>query len=134
MEFSSIPAISTINSLQNSHRISAAVNSGRARRPRRDADKTDVKSGFRRAEGVTPYLITFYVPHWVQTYASAFITSLPSYLPQALHTLCDKTNSPHAHFTMPGTFSFHTFERLLSRLALETFFFGTAISSSLLKI
>lgn len=54
--------------------------------------------------------------------SSVLITSLPLYVPHALHTLCARLYSPHlGHFVMPGRSSFQTLERLLSLLALETF-------------
>ena len=61
-------------------------------------------------------------------YASCFTISLPLYVPQALQTLCERLYSPHlGHFVMPGRSSFQTLERLLSRLAFDTFLFGTAM-------
>ena len=64
-------------------------------------------------------------------YASCAMISLPLYVPHALHTLCDSVYSPHfGHFVIPGRSSFHTLERLLSLLALDTFLFGTAMISS----
>ena len=68
------------------------------------------------------------IPARLQNHASCFTISLPLYVPQALQTLCERLYSPHfGHFVMPGRSSFHTFERLLSRLAFDTFLFGTAM-------
>ncbi len=61
-------------------------------------------------------------------YASTFSTSLPRYVPQFAQTLWRRINVPHfGHFVKAGASNFHTLERLLSRLAFETFFFGTAM-------
>ncbi len=61
-------------------------------------------------------------------YASVFaMTTSPRYLPQFSHTVCLKFIVPHSgHFVKVGSSNFQ-FARLLSRLALETFFFGTAM-------
>ncbi len=68
------------------------------------------------------------IPARLQNHASCFTISLPLYVPQALQTLCERLYSPHfGHFVIPGRSSFHTLERLLSRLAFDTFLFGTAM-------
>jgi hypothetical protein len=53
---------------------------------------------------------------------------LPLYVPQALQTWCAALYSPHlGHFWIAGASIFQTLERLLSRLAFDTFLYGTAI-------
>ena len=60
--------------------------------------------------------------------ALILITSRPLYVPQALHTLCERRSAPHfEHFTRPGVSSFQCEERRLSLLAFDVFLFGTAM-------
>ena len=48
---------------------------------------------------------------------------------QVLTAIVGSASLTHfGHFTSPGALSFHTLFRLVSRLALEVFLFGTAIS------
>jgi hypothetical protein len=55
-------------------------------------------------------------------------TSRPLYIPQALQARCGKRGAPQfGHATTPGTSSFQTLLRLLSRLALDTLHLGTAM-------
>ncbi len=63
------------------------------------------------------------------SYASSFTSriSLPRYLPQFSHTVCLRFIVPQfGHLVKVGSSNFQ-FARRLSRLALETFFFGTAM-------
>jgi hypothetical protein len=61
--------------------------------------------------------------------SSAFCTtSLPLYVPHSGQTRWERLNAPQLlHFSIVGGVSFQTLERRLSRLALETFRFGTAM-------
>ena len=60
--------------------------------------------------------------------SSTVMTVRPLYCPQALQARWGIQNSPQlGHFTMPGAVSFQVEERLLSRLCLDTFPFGTAM-------
>jgi hypothetical protein len=55
-------------------------------------------------------------------------------VPQLEQTLWGRLYSPHfEHFAKAGAESFHTEERLLSRLDFDTLVFGTAILNFLLN-
>lgn len=66
--------------------------------------------------------------HFTSYSALILITSRPLYVPQALHTLCERRRAPHfEHFTRLGVSSFQCEERRLSLLAFDVFLFGTAM-------
>lgn len=60
--------------------------------------------------------------------ASGATTTSPLYVPHWGHTLPCSFVAPHLHTSRVGASSLELLERLLSLLALDTFFFGTAIS------